>query len=126
VVPAAVKYTRLEDGLAQPWAGFVWCNPPFSQATAWADRFREHGDGLWLGPVANSRWWIDLASAADLLYHLRDFPFMSPSHRGRQSSMPLAPGRPGRPGHRRPRTVRPLWPHPRRAAMPGRQYMIRA
>jgi len=89
-VPAAVKLTRLEDGLSQRWDGFVWLNPPFSASTPWADRFRAHGHGVWLGPIANARWFVDLARAADRLYLCRDFPFDHPTHAGRRSSMPLA------------------------------------
>jgi DNA N-6-adenine-methyltransferase (Dam) len=89
-VPALVKYTRHDDGLAQPWRGYVWCNPPFSDATRWADRFRAHANGVWLGPVANARWWIDLANAAHVMLHSRDFAFDHPVHAGRRSSMPLA------------------------------------
>ena len=90
VVPAAHKLTRLDDGLACDWAGLVWLNPPFSAATPWADKFRAHGRGIFLGPIANSRWWIDLAGAADLLLLCRDFAFTHPTHAGRRSSMPLA------------------------------------
>jgi len=89
-VPAVVKFTRLEDGLAQPWHGFVWLNPPFSESTAWADRFRAHACGVWLGPIANARWFVDLARAADRLYLCRDIAFDHPTHAGRRSSMPLA------------------------------------
>lgn len=28
-------YTRDDDGLAQPWTGRVWCNPPYSDCGAW-------------------------------------------------------------------------------------------
>lgn len=90
VVPARRKFTRLEDGLAQPWHGLVWLNPPFSAATPWADKFREHGNGVFLGPIANARWWVDLAAAADVLWLCRDFAFTHPEHAGRRSSMPLA------------------------------------
>ena len=89
-VPARARYTRLEDGLAHPWHGLVWLNPPFSQSTPWADRFRQHGNGVFLGPVANSRWWCDLASDADLIWHCRDFRFDHPDHGGQHTSMPLA------------------------------------
>jgi hypothetical protein len=89
-VPAAVKYSRLDDGLARPWAGYVWLNPPFSESTPWADRFREHRCGVWLGPIANARWFVDLARAADRLYLCRDIAFVHPTHAGRRSSMPLA------------------------------------
>ena len=35
------------DGLAEPWKGRVWCNPPFgSQTAAWLRRMAEHGDGI--------------------------------------------------------------------------------
>lgn len=89
-VPAVTKLTRLDDGLAHTWQGFVWLNPPFSRSSAWADRFRSHGDGIWLGPVANSRAWIDLARAADLIWHIRDIAFTHPTHAGKRSNMPLA------------------------------------
>ena len=28
-------YTRLADGLIQPWTGSVWCNPPYSDLGGW-------------------------------------------------------------------------------------------
>ena len=89
-VPARRKLTTLDDGLAAEWDGLVWLNPPFSNATPWADRFRLHGRGLFLGPIANARWWNDLAGAADRLWLCRDFAFTHPTHAGRRSSMPLA------------------------------------
>lgn len=27
---ASERYTREDDGLVQPWEGYVWCNPPWS------------------------------------------------------------------------------------------------
>jgi hypothetical protein len=89
-VPTRKRYTRLDDGLAQPWHGLVWLNPPFSQSSAWADRFRAHANGVFLGPVANARWWPDLMSVADVAWHCRDFAFTHPTHAGKRSNMPLA------------------------------------
>jgi phage N-6-adenine-methyltransferase len=34
----AAYYTRREDGLAQPWHGSVWCNPPYSGLTGWLEK----------------------------------------------------------------------------------------
>lgn len=89
-VPALAKFTKADDGLSRPWHGRVWLNPPFSESTAWADRFRDHGNGVFLGPVANGRWWVDLVRHADVIWHCRDFAFTHPTHAGKRSSMPLA------------------------------------
>lgn len=89
-VPARRKLTRKDDGLAQDWHGLVWLNPPFSEATPWADKFRRHGNGVFLGPIANARWWVDLAREAHALWLCRDLAFIHPEHAGRRSSMPLA------------------------------------
>jgi hypothetical protein len=88
-VPAICRYTQLTDGLARPWHGMVWLNPPFSNATVWAYRFIRHGNGIFLGPVANSRWCTDLMAMSDLMWLCRDFAFTHPTHAGRRSSMPL-------------------------------------
>lgn len=31
-------YTRLADGLLQPWHGSVWCNPPYSGLDCWLSK----------------------------------------------------------------------------------------
>ena len=31
-------FTRSDDGLAQPWTGRVWCNPPYSDLGAWVSK----------------------------------------------------------------------------------------
>jgi phage N-6-adenine-methyltransferase len=31
-------YDRESDGLTQPWLGFVWCNPPYSDLESWVDK----------------------------------------------------------------------------------------
>ena len=36
-----------DDGLVQPWRGFVWCNPPYGRlAAAWLARLAQHGTGI--------------------------------------------------------------------------------
>lgn len=88
-VPAYARLTRQDDGLLAPWSGFVWLNPPFSNATPWADRFIAHGNGVFLGPVANAAWVQRMVRAVDRVWLMRDFAFTHPTHAGRRSSMPL-------------------------------------
>jgi hypothetical protein len=57
-IPADRYFTMTDDGLAQPWAGRVWMNPPYSNITPWVERFLDHGDGVALLPMAKS-WWIN-------------------------------------------------------------------
>lgn len=89
-VPTAAVWTKDDDGLTKPWEGFVWCNPPFSLATPWADRFMAHGSGIWLGPVANSEWHVRMTRTSDAMILLRDFAFIGLNHAQKRSSMPLS------------------------------------
>lgn len=44
---ARSHFTINDDGLAQPWHGRVWLNPPYGdQTTKWVQRLAEHGDGV--------------------------------------------------------------------------------
>jgi hypothetical protein len=56
-VPTHRYYTELDDGLAQPWEGCVWMNPPYSKPTPWVDKFIEHSNGIALLPVTRGKWW---------------------------------------------------------------------
>lgn len=89
-VPVAAVWTKDDDGLTKPWQGFVWCNPPFSNATAWADRFMAHSDGIWLGTVANAGWHDRMTRSSDAMVLLRDFAFIGINHAQKRSSMPLS------------------------------------
>lgn len=44
---AAHHYTIRDNGLAKPWTGRVWLNPPYGQDTdKWMARMADHGNGL--------------------------------------------------------------------------------
>lgn len=44
---ARKHFTVDDNGLLQPWFGFVWCNPPYgSQTGVWLDRMALHGNGI--------------------------------------------------------------------------------
>lgn len=64
-LPAARYFTKADDGLSQPWEGRVWMNPPYSEATAWVERFIRHANGIALVPQAKSAWHNRLWAAAD-------------------------------------------------------------
>lgn len=57
------------NALAEPWRGFVWCNPPFGPRNGivpWLDRFFAHGNGVCLTPDRTSApWWQDAAKRSD-------------------------------------------------------------
>ena len=49
---AARMLTPEDDGLAHPWAGRVWLNPPWGhKATPWLERLAAHGNGIALLPA---------------------------------------------------------------------------
>jgi hypothetical protein len=62
-VPAKHYYTQADDGLASPWFGRVWMNPPYSNATPWVNKFIDHGNGIALTVISKSKWfdraWAD-------------------------------------------------------------------
>jgi len=43
---ATNHFTAEDDGLAQPWKGRVWCNPPYGRMTfRWLEKLAAHGLG---------------------------------------------------------------------------------
>ena len=51
-IPTLAHYTPEDDGLALPWHGRVWLNPPYGPAgVAFVDRMIAHGDGMLLLPA---------------------------------------------------------------------------
>lgn len=68
-VPASTFYSVVDDGLAQPWIGRVWLNPPYGPGiNRWLDRLADHGDGVALVPVrVESVWGQRALTAADVV-----------------------------------------------------------
>ena len=55
-IPTKKFYTQLDDGLASPWSGNVWMNPPFKKVTPWVEKFVDHNQGIALLPLAKSKF----------------------------------------------------------------------
>ena len=58
-VPAAIKYTKEEDGLLMPWRGRVFMNPPYGTETPkWMEKFINHSHGIALVfSRTDARWF---------------------------------------------------------------------
>jgi phage N-6-adenine-methyltransferase len=67
LVPAKKFYTIEDDALVQPWDGFVWMNPPYSNPTPFMNKFIEHGNGISLVPVSKAKWFGRVWEDADSL-----------------------------------------------------------
>jgi len=64
-IPAKRSLSIIDDGLTTDWMGRVWCNPPYSKITPWADKLLDHGNGIALLPVSKSMWFDKLWQFAD-------------------------------------------------------------
>lgn len=71
---AKTNYTIEENGLLLPWAGRVWCNPPYGkQASEFVARMAEHKLGLALIFMrTDTRWFQDhVLATARYIFLLR-------------------------------------------------------
>src|ERR1700748_1958404 len=60
-VPADRIYTKNDDGLAKPWTGFVFMNPPFGGRNGhvpWLQKFLAHGNGIAIVRAYTSSAWF--------------------------------------------------------------------
>ncbi len=74
---AATHYTAEDDGLAKPWHGRVWCNPPFGrEAVKWLRRCAEHGNAIALVPARTetAMFYEPVWGVADAVCFLRGRP----------------------------------------------------
>lgn len=54
--PTKHYFSQEDDGLASPWKGIVFMNPPYSSPKLWVQKWINHGDGIALLPFAKSSW----------------------------------------------------------------------
>ena len=69
-------YTPADDGLAQPWVGRIWLNPPYGrEAVKWLDRLAAHGEGTALVFARTETDWfvrtVWMAASGCLFLHGR-------------------------------------------------------
>jgi len=87
-IPSSSHFSLADDGLAQPWQGEVWMNPPFSNPLPWIVRFIEHRSGVALVPTSNGKWQ-DLLWQADVNWvTLPSIRFHSPTKGVAKGTLP--------------------------------------
>jgi len=81
-------FTCFDNGLIKEWAGFVWCNPPYSDAGKWLARMASHEGGghrAGLRPHRNrSVLSARLVESNGALFHQRPAQFPSCHRQNRQ------------------------------------------
>lgn len=72
-VPAAKSFCVKDDGLAQKWNGFVWCNPPYGAETKrWLKKMGDHRNGIALVFArTDCAWFHDHVATADCILFMK-------------------------------------------------------
>ena len=90
VVPAKQRYSLPFDGLAAPWFGLVWVNPPYSNPRQWVEKWFEHANGLLLVPTSKAKWRVPLWESKNThLCSVRPIKFIRPEGHLEAMSWPL-------------------------------------
>jgi len=73
-VPAARIISLPDDGLALPWEGKVWLNPPYGRETPlWLDKLARHGEGIALVFArTDTQWFHDVMRNASAVLFMKD------------------------------------------------------
>jgi DNA N-6-adenine-methyltransferase (Dam) len=82
-VPALKIYTIADDGLAHPWFGLVFMNPPFgirNSHVSWLRKFFVHGSGIAIvRAYTSSGWWhAEMPKAEMILFPKGKTKFVRP------------------------------------------------
>ena len=72
-IPAKQHYSLPNDGLAMPWLGRVWCNPPYGKHTgAWLAKMNRHRNGVALVFArTDTKWFHESVVTADAILFLK-------------------------------------------------------
>lgn len=72
-IPADRHYSLADDGLAQPWQGRVWLNPPYGKETGkWLAKMHTHRNGLALVFArTDCVWFHSFVAKADAICFLK-------------------------------------------------------
>lgn len=90
-IPAAKHYSIEDDGLAQPWSGRVWLNPPYSNPLPWIEKFIQHGNGIALIQTSKSNAFIRMWNEVDgIMYLPRNIMFEHITEGKKGIFMPVA------------------------------------
>lgn len=78
-ITAERMFTEKDDGLAQPWEGFVWLNPPYGNAAGeWLSKMAKHRNGVALVFARTDTKWFQryvFGSATSVLFLAGRVPF---------------------------------------------------
>ena len=72
-IPCDRHYSIIDNGLMQPWDGFVWLNPPYGKYTSdWLAKMHAHRNGIALVFArTDCGWFHDYVIKADAILFLK-------------------------------------------------------